>query len=131
MSRKDDIRALITEHQRRLQKRKEQQARLGINTPPEILTEIDDIEAEIQRRQTELDILEESDEEDDSNLGIPADPSASDDVKAQAQFQSVPKTGDTISANITGDISGQAAVGKNITQQEQGCAQFWKRILGS
>lgn len=39
---------IIKEKRRRLQKLKEQAARLGINTPPEILTEIEDIEAELE-----------------------------------------------------------------------------------
>lgn len=58
MSRQDDIKKLIVEHNRRLQKRQEQQARLGVNTPPEILIEIEDIEAEIEKLQTELTEIE-------------------------------------------------------------------------
>jgi nucleoside phosphorylase len=58
MPRKDDLNKLITEHQRRLQKLEIQKARLGINAPPEILIEIEDIEAETERLQTELKALE-------------------------------------------------------------------------
>ena len=51
----EGIRKQLVEHQRRLQKRQEQRARYGINTPPEILIEIEDIEAEIARLRQELD----------------------------------------------------------------------------
>lgn len=57
MSRKDDIKKLVAEYQRRLHKLKLQEARFGINTPPETLTEIEDIEAKIKRLQRELKTL--------------------------------------------------------------------------
>ena len=47
MSRQNDIKKLISKNERRLQKLKEQNAKMGLNTPAEILTEIEDIEAEI------------------------------------------------------------------------------------
>ena len=40
MSRQTEIHELITKYQRRLQKLKEKQATFGINTPPEVLTEM-------------------------------------------------------------------------------------------
>jgi formylglycine-generating enzyme required for sulfatase activity len=55
MAAQDDIQKLITEHRRRLQKLRERQAKQGINTPPEVLTEIEDIEAQIDRLRTELE----------------------------------------------------------------------------
>jgi predicted nucleic acid-binding Zn-ribbon protein len=58
MPRKDDLSKLITEHRRRLQQLEIQKAKLGINAPPEILIEMEDIEAEIERLQTELKALE-------------------------------------------------------------------------
>ncbi len=61
MSQQLDLKKLIFEHRRRIQKLKEQQARLGINTPPEILIEIEDIVAEIKRLQTELETTESLD----------------------------------------------------------------------
>ncbi len=54
ISRQDNIKRLITDYTRRLQKLKEQQAQLGVNTPPEILTEIEDIEAKIETLQSQL-----------------------------------------------------------------------------
>ena len=54
MSRQDDLKKLIAKHQRRLQKRQEQQATLGINTPPEVLTEIEDIQAELVRLRADM-----------------------------------------------------------------------------
>ncbi len=66
MSRKVDIKKLIKGCQRRLQKLKEQQAIMGLNTPPHILTEIEDIEAEIEELQKELKELEK----DEPNYSI-------------------------------------------------------------
>ena len=53
MSHKDDIENLLVEHRRHLQKLREQQAKLGLHTPPHILTEIEDAEATIEKLQTE------------------------------------------------------------------------------
>jgi hypothetical protein len=58
MSRQDDIKKLVHNYSRRLQILKEQQALRGINTPPEIVIEIEDIEAKIEKLQTELVELE-------------------------------------------------------------------------
>lgn len=58
MSRQDDLQKLIAEHERRLQKRKEQKARFGISADPSIDIEIEDIEAAIAQLQTELAELE-------------------------------------------------------------------------
>jgi formylglycine-generating enzyme required for sulfatase activity len=54
MSRQDDLKKLIIEYTRRLQKLKERQARKGIDTEPHILVEIEDIEATIEKLQAEL-----------------------------------------------------------------------------
>lgn len=48
------IQKLITNKQRRLQKLKEQQSLFGLNTPPEILIEIEDIESDLKKLKTEL-----------------------------------------------------------------------------
>ncbi len=48
------LKQLIINHSRRLQKLKEKQALKGIDTPPEILTEIEDIGTEIEWLQKEL-----------------------------------------------------------------------------
>lgn len=58
MSRRSEIQSLIRKHQRRLHKLKEKEATFGINTPPEIITEIEDIQAEIENLQTESEQLE-------------------------------------------------------------------------
>jgi hypothetical protein len=42
------IETIIREHQRRLQILKERKAQLGISTPPEVLTEIEDIESQLE-----------------------------------------------------------------------------------
>lgn len=48
MSDLDDVKRLINIHKRRLSKLKEKEARLGVSTPPEVLTEIEDIEGKIE-----------------------------------------------------------------------------------
>jgi tetratricopeptide (TPR) repeat protein len=60
MSRKDNVKKLIAEHNRHLQKLKEQEAKWGLNAPTHILTEIEDRENEIERLKTELENLAES-----------------------------------------------------------------------
>lgn len=57
-TRKEGIQRLITEHGRRLQILKEKEAVFGIDVPPNILIEIQDIEAEIARLEAELRELE-------------------------------------------------------------------------
>ncbi|MFC1976336.1 hypothetical protein ACFLXQ_08045 [Chloroflexota bacterium] len=54
MSHQDDLRKLIRNNQRRLQKLKEQQALEGLSTEPRLLIEIEDIETEIAKLQAEL-----------------------------------------------------------------------------
>ena len=51
MPAKDDLQNLIYHQQRRLQKLQEQQAKMGLHTPPYILIEIEDTEQEITRLQ--------------------------------------------------------------------------------
>jgi uncharacterized caspase-like protein len=58
MSRQDDIKTLISKHQRRLQKLLEQKAEFGLNTPAEILIEIEDIQAEIEQLESQLQAAE-------------------------------------------------------------------------
>ncbi len=59
MSHRDDLKRQIETHRRRLQKLREQKALLGIDTPPHILIEIEDIEVEIEAGQFCLARLEE------------------------------------------------------------------------
>lgn len=56
MSRTEDVGKLIAIQQRRLQKLREQQAIFGINTPPHIAIEIEDLEEQITKLQSELDV---------------------------------------------------------------------------
>ncbi|GAB4422643.1 MAG: hypothetical protein Kow0031_00620 [Anaerolineae bacterium] len=48
------LQTLIYEKERRLQKRREQQARLGYSTPPEVLLEIEDLEADLAKLRAQL-----------------------------------------------------------------------------
>lgn len=68
MSPQEVIKTLIVTHQRRLEKLKVQQAELGISTPPEILTQIEDIELEIEGLQTQLEEIKSDEAEDVSEL---------------------------------------------------------------
>lgn len=54
MSRTDRIRKLIRTHVRRLQKLEEKKALKGTNAEPELLIEIEDLEAQIKKLQLEL-----------------------------------------------------------------------------
>lgn len=58
MSRRDDIRKLLEKRFRYLQVLKEKEASFGLDAPPHILLEIQDIEAKIAELQTELKDLE-------------------------------------------------------------------------
>ena len=58
MSRQDDIKKLIITNQRRLQLLKEKQAIKGVDVEPAVIIEIEDIEAEIEKLQTELTAIE-------------------------------------------------------------------------
>jgi hypothetical protein len=59
MSRRDDLRKQIANHRRRLQKLEEQQALYGLDTPPHVLIEIEDIKARLEELRAELRTLEE------------------------------------------------------------------------
>ena len=74
MSRQDDIKNLINNHSRRLQKLKEQQALAGIVVDPIILIEIEKIQEEIQYLQTELGKIEsvEASTKPRKGLNLPA-----------------------------------------------------------
>ena len=54
MSKIDELKKLISEHRRHLQKLKEQEAKFGIHTPTHILTEIEDRVEVIEKLEAEL-----------------------------------------------------------------------------
>ena len=58
MSGADDLKKLISLKYRRLQKLKEKEALYGLSADPQILLQIEDIEAELEKLQTELTTLE-------------------------------------------------------------------------
>jgi len=58
MSQRDDIKKLLVNYQRRLQALQERKALYGLDTPIAILTEIEDIESQIEELQTKLTELE-------------------------------------------------------------------------
>lgn len=60
MSLAESINNLIATHRRRLQLLKEKKAKYGLNTPSEIIIEIEDIEAEIEQLELELKEIERS-----------------------------------------------------------------------
>ncbi len=57
MSQKDNLRKLITNHKKRLQKLEEQKAIEGLSVEPKVSIEIEDIKAEINRIRKELEEL--------------------------------------------------------------------------
>lgn len=59
MNRKEEIKNLIANRTRRLQKLKEIQARQGVTTDPSVILEIEDQEVGIRKLQAELKVLEE------------------------------------------------------------------------
>ncbi|MCL4298466.1 MAG: tetratricopeptide repeat protein [Anaerolineae bacterium] len=61
MSRRDDLQQLIINYGRRLQKLQEQQALMGLDTPPHALIEIEDIQAKIAELEEKLAALAEAD----------------------------------------------------------------------
>jgi len=58
MSAKNDLKKLIANHRRRLQKLKERQALEGLSVDPTVLIEIEDIEARLLELQRDLSRLE-------------------------------------------------------------------------
>jgi uncharacterized protein YjbI with pentapeptide repeats len=68
MSRRDDLRKQIDNHRRRLQKLEEQQALYGLDTPPHVLIEIEDIKAKIEELRAELKALEDGGIEAESKI---------------------------------------------------------------
>ena len=58
MSRKEHVKKLIIENNRRLEKLEEQQAQFGISADPHILIQIEDIEVKLEKLKTELRELE-------------------------------------------------------------------------
>lgn len=78
MSREDDLKELIVQHKRRLQKLREQQAREGISADPKIFIEIEDIEVTIAALQAELAALGENHllPESPGSLSVPAEVAA-------------------------------------------------------
>ena len=68
MTNKEDVRQLLNEHKRRLNILREREARLGLNAPPEMILEIEDIETKIAQLQTTLRKLENNTESNYSQL---------------------------------------------------------------
>ncbi|MEW5956573.1 MAG: tetratricopeptide repeat protein [Chloroflexota bacterium] len=86
MSRQDDLQQLIINYGRRLQKLQEQQALMGLDTPPHILIEIEDIQAKMAELQEKLATLTAAD-----FVAEPAYPTP--EQQAQPQPPSAPQSG--------------------------------------
>lgn len=109
MSRKEHVKKLIANHNRHLQKLKEQQASFGLHTPPHILTEIEDVEVTLAQLQAELKTLIEGDADEE----LPSVAPAASDVWGD---NLPPKVGgDAIVVQVGAGASG-VVIGKNITQ---------------
>jgi hypothetical protein len=118
MSRRDDLKSLIDKLQGRLQKRKEQKAVYGPSVDPQILLEIEDLEAEIEKLQTELAELAEAEvNEDVLAPKSEASQGSNRSFPQKAWWDEIPDQvgGDVIIAQVGAGARG-VAVGKNITQ---------------
>jgi hypothetical protein len=107
MSRKDDIRRLIIKHNRRLQELKEQKALHGISVDPKVSLEIEDIESEIARLQTELETASDVDEV------LPPQSASAPSDSEQAPGNNF--SGGVQIGNVSGGISGSYIAGGNIS----------------
>lgn len=87
MSRQEDIKVLLKNCNRRLQMLKERKASFGLDTPVAILTEIQDIEAEIEKLQTELAEIE-------NNVSPPSEPTLDKSDHVNDKSQMVPQAGE-------------------------------------
>ncbi len=104
MSRRDDIKKLIINHSRRLQKLKEQQSLLGISVAPNVLIQIEDLEATIKKLQVELASLPES-----SPI---VDDVAPGDVHSPGEPQSTQeKSAGGVSISVSGNVEGSQIFG--------------------
>jgi hypothetical protein len=114
MPTKDQIKQLIFNHSRRLQILKEQQALEGQSVDPNILIEIEDIEAKLENLQAALEELAETGEES------PAPPSLR--FSDLEEPQTTTTGGSTFHIDI-GDKAHHIAAGENITNVHQVISQ--------
>lgn len=108
MARRDDIVNLLDIHRRRLAILQQQQARLGYSTPPHMLMEIEDINAEVARLQQELAVLPD---------GPPT---------ATAGGTAVP-AGTSFTATKRNALEDQL---RSLTEEYQAASAQWSRALG-
>lgn len=111
MPTKDQIKKLIFNHNRRLQKLKEQQALEGPSVDPKILIQIEDIEAEIENLQADLAELDETAEE--------SPPLNFSDLE---QPQTATTGGSTFHIDL-GDKAQNVVIGDNISNVHQAISQ--------
>ncbi len=125
MSRQDDIRKQITNHNRRLQILKNKYATMGINTPPEDLMAIEDIEAKIKELAGELNNIK--DEIDLSPPDLPAS------ILGQAREQTEAMATDTAviskSQEVVGDASTEKTGHETKFVNRKGEFELFKQIL--
>lgn len=134
MSRADDIKQLITNHQRRLQKLKEKQALYDLETPVHLEIEIEDIEAVLANLQAELVVLtERRAAKDRSPKASPPPVSSQPPVRAvlfvgrQTQLEALYAYREATIHHNQGRViflTGEAGIGKTSLAQE-----FSRRIL--
>jgi hypothetical protein len=114
MPTKDHLKKLIFNHNRRLQKLKEQHALEGPGVDPKILIQIEDIEAEIENLQAALEELDERAEE------------SSESPPLKFSDLEEPQTANTGGSAFHIDIGDKAqnvVIGENITNVHQAISQ--------
>lgn len=109
MTNKDDVKKLIRDNERRLQKLKEKEAKFGVDTPPHILIEIEDIQEKIEELRLEL-----------ANLEIPDRPSyppiiTPSEISQDSSSSNNPLSGKDILANINLITSSQLSSQSPVT----------------
>ena len=86
MSSQDDIKKLISKHRRRLQKLLEQKAEFGLNTPAEISIEIEDIQAEVEQLQSQLEAATGEDAQAQDEAPVQTQPISTVEDRADLEF---------------------------------------------
>jgi hypothetical protein len=116
MSNQDDLKKLITDYAKRLQKLKEQKAIAGLSVDPKIPIEIEDIESEIESLQVQL--REEKDGVSSiSQTSVTTDVREKTDTLQELWWRGIEvhSEGDVIIGNVGAGASG-VAFGKNVSQ---------------
>jgi hypothetical protein len=122
----NDIQRLIEEHTRRLQKLREQQARFGVTADPHILTEIEDIKAQIEELRATL--------AESGNASSPAPNQAQSTARPLAPSQGnqgIIVSGGTFNANLVAVGANSRAIQETSTDTSDLQAEAEAQVIQS